>query len=404
MPFPWLFNRRPTPQPEERSAFANLVAPSYGGERVPPSQADRNTAVSRCVQLISNDLAKVPIRIMRAEGNAKVESSNPLISLLRKSPNVDQSAFEFRRWMTATFLLYGNSYAFIQRNGRDEVLQIIPLQPGTVSVQLSPSTGNVTYNHATMGQLAPEEVLHFRFSALGDDSMVEAYSPIVRARDALGLARSQEKAGASTYKNAATPRMSLSHPGVLSDRSAQRLAEQFSQAHSGPDSAGKAIVLEEGMTAQVLSPLSLESAQWLAAREFSLQEVSRIYAVPTPMIGENSKSTYSNVTQMVKGYIDQCLSHHASMWAAEVQYKLLSPDETLEHDLSFVQRGTFSDEVASLNTAVVSGIMTPNECRARLGFNPIPGGDNLHTMPGSEILLEVDEDDDDRDSLDFNDD
>ena len=159
------------------------------------------------------------------------------------------------------------------------------------------------------------------------------------------------------------------------------------------------------MTAQVLSPLSLESAQWLAAREFSLQEVSRIYAVPTPMIGENSKSTYSNVTQMVKGYIDQCLSHHASMWAAEVQYKLLAPDETLEHDLSFVQRGTFNDEVASLNTAVVSGIMTPNECRARLGLNPIPGGDNLHTMPGSEVLLEVEEDDEsNRDSVDFDDD
>ena len=190
--------------------------------------------------------------------------------------------------------------------------------------------------------------------------------------------------------------MALRHPGTLSDKAAARLTEQFSRSHAGPESAGKAILLEEGMDASVLQPLALADAAYIESRNFSIQEVSRIYGVPVPLLSEHSKSTYSNVTQLMKQYVDACLSHHAAIWASEIQFKLLSPDQFLDIDLSYVMRGSFGDEITALTQAVVSGIMTPNECRHRLGLNPIEGLDKTQLMPGATI----NEEDGERDPLD----
>ena len=229
-------------------------------------------------------------------------------------------------------------------------------------------------------------MLHFRFPGTVDETGVWAHSPVHRAREALGLAKAQEKAGASTYRNSSTPRMALRHPGTLSDKASARLAEQFSRAHAGPESAGKAILLEEGMEAQVLAPLSLESQQWLDGRTFQLQEVCRIFGIPAPLLSDLSKATYSNIQHLMRTYVDGCLSHHAAMWAAEIQFKLLSPDQFIDFDMSYVQRGTFQDEIGSLAQAINSGFMTPNECRKRLGLNPLPGLDTPRLRKDTGVI------------------
>ena len=150
------------------------------------------------------------------------------------------------------------------------------------------------------------------------------------------------------------------------------------------------------MTASVLSPLSLESTQWLQARDHQIQEVSRIFGVPSHMLSDLSGGQYSNIQSLMRTYVDGCLSHHAAMWAAEIQFKMLSPDQFVDFDLSLVQRGSFQDEIASLNTAVTSGIMTPNECRVRLGLNPMPGLDQPRLRKDTGVVTDQEEDPDER--------
>ena len=395
----WPFRKRN--QEEERAVVAPqsvfLDLPNWSGERVSPSQADRLSAVGRAINLISNDLAKVPLNLTRRnpDGTREPDDTSNLWRLFDSSPNVYQSGFEFRRYVTSQFLTYGNAIVYISRSMRGDVLQLLPLEPNSCSVMVDNETGEFHYQHATMGNLEPDEVLHLKYG-LTDSSGIWGYSPIERASEALGLAKAQEKAGASVFKNAANPKMALTHPGNLSDKAAGRLSEQFANAHAGPGSSGKAILLEEGMSVTELKPLELTSAQYIASREFSIQEVSRMYGVPVPYLSEHSRSTYSNVSELVRIYIDSCLSHMACIWSSEVGFKLLSPDQRLEFDLSYVQRGTFVDEINALNTAATSGIMTPNECRQRLGLNPLPGLDDPRAMPGSTTITDEGSRDDDR--------
>ena len=186
-----IFSRflRSSPPREER---AMTVGPQslklelpFSGERVTPSTATRNTAVARAVELISNDLAKVPRRLMRRTANgAELDNSSKLWRLFDRSPNVEQSGFEWMRMMTSTYLLYGNAFAYIQKSGRGEVLQMIPLDPTSISAVVDQDTGTFHYEHADLGMLEPEEVLPLAFGQK-DSSGVLSQSPIDRARESL---------------------------------------------------------------------------------------------------------------------------------------------------------------------------------------------------------------------------
>jgi len=388
---------RSAPAPTEERAVhvrpANFIeAPPFAGEYISNSNADKNTAVSRAIQLISNDMAKVPLRVMRRTGEGAVEdTSSGIWRLFDQSPNVEQSGFEFRRLITSSYCKTGNACCLIQKNGRGDVLQLLPLDTGSMSIVVDEENGTYNYQHAILGLLEPEEVLHFRFG-LVDETGVWAYSPIQRARESLSLAKAQEKAGASVYRNAATPRMAIKHPGSLSDKASARLSEQFSRAHAGPESAGRAILLEEGMNCEVLPALELESQQYIAGREFQIQEVCRIFGIPAPLLSDLSRATYSNVQSLMRAYIDGCLSHHAALWAAEIRYKLLAPDQFIDIDLSYVQRGSFQDEIGSLSTAINSGFMTPNEARKRLNLQPLPGLDSPLLRKDTGVVGEEDTD------------
>jgi len=50
-------------------------------------------------------------------------------------------------------------------------------------------------------------------------------------------------------------------------------------------------------------------------------------------------------------------------------------------DTTQLVRGTFSEQVAAIQIAVQTGVMTRNEAREMMGFNPIEGGDEVLIGP-----------------------
>jgi hypothetical protein len=50
-------------------------------------------------------------------------------------------------------------------------------------------------------------------------------------------------------------------------------------------------------------------------------------------------------------------------------------------DTAPLVRGTFSEQVGAIQTAIQSGIMTRNEARAMMGYTPIEGGDEVLIGP-----------------------
>jgi len=347
-----------------------LQQPASSGERVTEDTALRLVPVYRAVTLISSDVAKLPVHaaIREADGDlVPVESA--AADLIASEPNRYMGSFEFRRTLTLQALRYGNAFAQIVRSGGGELLELIPLLPTDVSMHTD--SGGVWYTHGQLGRLEPEELLHIRMP--GYDGLW-GESPIRLAAEAMGLARAMEKTGGRLYAQAGMPKLALVHPGALSPAALQSISDSYAEKHAGAENAGRPLVLGEGMKIEKINQ-SLEDQMWLQARIFSVQEVSRLFGVPTVYLAEHSRSTFASITELTRTYWDGCLSHWTAVWSEEVRRKLLPPGQHLAWDTKDLLKGSFQDQVVALRSAVESGLLTRNEARQRLGLPTLPGLD-----------------------------
>ena len=237
-----------------------------GGGSLPfvgPANAIRYTPVYRAVTLIANDIARVSL-----------QCSDTGADSLRASPSPYMSAFEFRRAMTMQVLLYGNAFAAINRSVGGELLELILLQPDSVSLDLT--TGVPIYRTMNYGALTASQVFHLRAPST---SGLWGDSPISLCRTSIQLLAAQEEMALKAYSNAGNPKIALVHPGPLSLEARQRIMSDYEAKHAGTANTGKPLVLAEGMRIERISS-TLDDAGLATARQYSVADVSRIYGVP----------------------------------------------------------------------------------------------------------------------------
>ena len=377
----------------QASAWFLSHDPAASGERVTEESCWSIVPVYRALTVIGNDIAKLPVSVVSGEGRATRPVSSVATDLLGVDANEYHSGFEFRRTLTTQALRYGNAFAQIVRSGRGEVLALIPLLPHEVTLHVI--EGVVTYRHAHIGEVPHEDILHIR--APGGDGLW-GESPISQAREALGLMKAMEKAGGALYKNAGVPKLAFVHPGTLSAAAQQSIVDSYLTKHGGPANAGRPLVLGEGMRIEKINQ-TLEDQMWQVAREFSIQEVSRLFGVPVVYLADHSRSTFASIVELTSTYWDACLSHWCAVWAEEVRRKLLAPGQRLQWDTRDLLKGSFADQVASLRSAIEVGLLTQNEARDRLGLAPVDGGDEI-LRPANTLVGTDPDTDDDEDNAD----
>ena len=359
-----------------------ISEPASSGERVTEDTALGIVAVQRAISMISNDIGRLPLHAAVRESDGDllpIESDS--IDLLSRDPNRWMSGFELRRTMTSQALRYGNAFCHIVRNGRGEVLELIPLLPADVQLHVRPD--DVYYQHHIMGRIEPDELLHLR--APGLDGLW-GQSPVRLAREALGLIKAMDRTAGKLYAQAGIPKLALVHPGNISPAAVQSIQDSYQSKHAGAENAGRPLVLGEGMRIERLNQ-SLEDQMFQQAREFSIQEVSRLFGVPVVYLSEHSRSTFASIVELTRTYWDGCLAHWTAAWGEEVRRKLLAPGQEVHWDTRDLLKGSFSDQVASLRSAVEAGLLTRNEARQRLGMPTLPGLDEPLT-PANTLTQE----------------
>lgn len=343
--------------PTAASAFSRLDA----GEPLPfvsASTALRLTPVYRAVTLIASDVARVDL-----------ECSSSAAQSLLESPSRYMTAFDLRRSMTMQVLLWGNACAAINRTVSGELIELIPLDPGSFDLDL---TGpEPVYRTRQYGPLAPDQVFHLRApSALG----LWGESPIDLCRTSLQLLAAHEDMSLKAYKNAGNPKIALVHPGKLSPEAMQKMEDHFAKRHAGSENAGRPLVLAEGMKVERISS-TLDDTGLEAARRYSVGDISRIYGVPSSYLSETVGSSYGTMEWLSRMYVESCLSQWFAVWRAEIVAKLCEPGAEVYFDTDELARPGLAETMAALRTGVESGIITRNEARAELDRNPLPGLD-----------------------------
>ena len=351
---------------------------------VTPATAQGVSAVYACVQAISETTASLPLILFKRNGDDRERASDhPLYRVLHDQANPEQTALEAREYMQACVLLRGNAFARIVRGWDGQVRELWPLNPDNVTVQRTSS--GLVYDYTKDGvltRLLAHEVLHLRHR-LGDDGVM-GVSPIAAARVVVELAQAENEHGRNTFTNGAKLLGVLKFPGRLKPEQRQAIATSWSSQHAGGSNSGRTAILEEGVDFQALS-MTLEDATWIEARQFSVEEVARLFRVPPTVIGDLRNGNYSNSVEMARQFVTQTLRRHLVAWEQAIAAKCLTDAGRrmyfAEHQVEGLLRGDSANRAAFYSSGIADGWLKRSEVRKLENLVAIEGIDDATSAP-----------------------
>jgi len=371
-------------KPEKRDFISAMNAISRGassGVSVDKNTALTFTAVWSAVRLLSESISILPINIYQREknGDKTLALNNPSYYLLHNEPNNYMSSVAMFEKIMMDLCLSGNSFVHIVRSPRGLVQALIPLNAQDIKVKIN--EGQIFYHNENSDVVLDDyDVLHFK--GVSQDGIM-GLSPITQNANAIGWGISLESYGSKYFTNSAKLSGVLETDRALSEEAIDRLRNSFSNTYNSLQNAQSTAILEEGLSFKPIT-ISPEQSQFLASRVFSIQEVSRMFSIPSFMLQEHSKSSFNNIESLSQSYVTYTLMPYIRRMESEMNRKLFKTNEKgklfVEWNVNGLLRGNIKDRNDAYKTGINNGFLSINEIRRKENMNSIPDGDS-HYMP-----------------------
>lgn len=326
------------------------------------------------INLISNAVASMSWKTKAYEENVEVPKD---FYASRLFDDTVLSQFMTVKNMIKDVLINGNGFAYIHRDKQGNPTSLEYLTPKEVSIIYKPHR-SLLYNVTTLTSrlVEPINIIHI---SLHNENGVDGKSLINYASNTVKLAGASEKAAKTFFDSG------MQVKGILStdtarltkdQRNAIRQAWQESQLGTGTGLA----VLENGMRYQSISSNS-KDAELLETRLYNVQEVARWFNISPTLLGDLSKNGYSTLEQAQLQFLVNTLTPYVIMLEQELNRKLINYRDRNKYYIDIneadIVKQDKQSQVNYLGSLVDKGIITRNEARKELGFQPIEGGDEL---------------------------
>lgn len=346
------------------------------GVTVTEQSALAASAVYACCQVIGQAVASLPVHIFsRADGVKDYE--HPVYRLLAAEPNEFSTSPAFREAMMLNACLWGNCYAFIERDNLGVPIALYPLASSrTRPIRKNGELYYETLINNTRQLLTPDQVFHVsNFSLDG----ITGISPIQMAKQSVGLSLAMEKFAAKLFSNGGNVGGILTLP-QMSKEAADHFVESWRRQYVGLDAAFSVAVLKDGFDFKSTT-IDPEKSQMTASRVHQVREVARIYRVPLHMLGDLEKSSYSSIEAQAMDFYQNTVAPWIIKWEAEAQRKLLlereKPILEVKFNMDAMLRASTTERYQAYMTGRQAGFLTTNEIRRKENLPPIEGGDVL---------------------------
>ena len=342
------------------------------------------SAVFRCVDLISDSVAMLPIKVISKTSNKIDEKTNHPLYLVFSDGLNNLNKFEFIKILIQSVLLKGNGFALIQRANDGTAIGLRFLESGDVNIHYDKSKPSQLYYTCNLIQnkkIEPCNMIHLmKYSFDG----INGKSVLAFAERTLRLSNASENAANGLFENGCNLSGVLKVEGQLSKEQRQAIHNTWNQAMSN---GGNGLAVLQGNMSYQPIQLSAEDSQLLQSRLFQVDEIARFFGINPVLLGDLTHSSYSTLEAAQQEFLVHCLQSYIIMVEQEFTKKLFKPSESgLEVQL---------DETAILKTdkqalanyysiLVTNGILSINEIRKELGYSEIEGCDKL-ILPYTKI-------------------
>lgn len=354
------------------------------GVAINAESAKTIATVWQAVNVISRDVAQLPIDVYSrdANGDKSREATHPAQWLLRTRPNRFMTAFHFKQTLMGHVLLWGNAYAYIERDRNGNPIALWPLSPDQTTPEVT-EAGQLQYK-TRIGRMNPvertftaSEVLHIR--GLGFDG-IRGYSVVTMARESFGLTKAAEKHGARYFGNFATPQGLLKIPGHRpTTETIEQVRNDWKKVTSG-ERAHDVAILHGGWEFSAIG-MSNKDSQFLEARKFQKNEVASWFMLPPHKVGDLERATFTNIEEQNRDYLNTSLMAWLCIWQEEADLKLLTREEQegrshfFEFNTAALLRGDVDSRFSAYGKAINDGWLNRNEVRQMENLNRVDGLD-----------------------------
>ena len=349
-----------------------------------------------CVRVLAESVACLPLNIyIKGENGGQKASEHPLHELLRWQPNAQMTSYDLRLWMMIDALLRGNGFAQVVRDVTGNVLELHPLYASKMSYEVS-EDGIPYYcypdpeDESEKVYLKQDEVLHIRLFASGH---LLSPSLIELGEELLGGAKGAEKYAREFFENGSSVSGVIEYPSEMDEETFERLKADWSAKYSGTNNRHKTPILEGGAK---FTPIALSHAesQMLESRKYTRSQIAGLFRVPSHLINDLEKATFSNITEQDLGFVKHTLRPLLCNWEQKLRMTLLSDEEKkvyyFKHNTNDLLRGDLPSRMQAYSQAVQNGILSPNDVRRKEDEPVYEGGDtylvNSALMPLDEAM------------------
>jgi len=367
-----IFGRKPNKGQEKLNPAQSYFDGKIESSREPTFNFERAyedlEIVNRGVNMLVDDAAEINVKVgaqLPIQSVVKGIKRSRVDLLLNKEPNLFQDISSFRRNLLIDYIIDGN--IFIYYDG----VHLYHLPASKMIIHASEKTYIEKYTYNETINFTPQEIIHIK-----ENSFYSIYRGISRLKPALRtmvLTRRMRDFQDNFFKNGAVPGLVLKSPNTLSEKIKERMIQSW-QARYRPDAGGRRpLILDGGIEIDEISNVNFKELDFQAAIEDNEKIILKALGVPPILLDSgnnanlrpNMRLYYLETILPIVRKINFALERFFGFEIIEEASNIPALQPELRDQASYYQ--------ALVNT----GIISPNEAREALNFEPVDGYDDL---------------------------
>jgi len=363
-----------------------------------------SVAVYAAIKIRSEALARPPVVVLRplaltpspsptsgrgvAGGQGEgtpVGDSHPVQRLLNRA-NRFYSRGELWRATEIYLSLWGSAFWALETKvgvgeGAGKGWEIWPLRPDRVRILPDKQRHIRGYVYfGTMGPVAytSEEIIWIRYF-----NPLEEYaglSPLAPLKLSVDMGIDALKFNRNFFRNSAQPDVVFTTEETMTDDEVEEFYQRWEKRYKGPGNAHRPAIASFIKDIKTLG-FSQREMEFIQGLRWSLEEVSRAYGVPMPLLSDFQRATFANINTAEKLFWRNAMIPEMKLLEEQLNQKLLPrlgyPELRVEFDLSAVEalREDENSRVERETKLLDRGVLTINEVRRSYNLPDVPWGD-----------------------------
>jgi HK97 family phage portal protein len=338
-------------------AFGNLSDTSIDSKNV-----FQVTAVFSAVSLIADTISTLPIDcFVRQNGQRRAFRPKPEWV---NQPDIALPRVAFYNSVIVSLLLDGNAFVRVFSNRAGQVINLMVLNPRTVTVKRN-GQGKLVFDVEGENRPLSQDEMIFIPDVLRPGT-IRGVSRVEALKENFGLALALEKFAATFFGQGTNLNGVIEFPGNLTAEQAENLRNGFDSKHKGWRRGHRTGVLSGGATFKT-TQVDPESSQSIEARRLAVEDVARAFNIPASMLSIPGTTTYASVEQNNLQFITHTLrpivQKLEDAFSPLLRRSPNGEEAFIKWSLDGLARADLSSRMSSYSVGIQAGFMSINDVR-----------------------------------------